>query len=76
MLAECFSIHFAIQSSRDAVVWPHGTISTSHLSNKRGGGGKIAKSQNVEVGVNVEGGILWKKRMHNSNKRGVEGGKI
>ena len=48
----------------------------SHLSNKRGGGGKIAKSQNVEVGVNVEGGILWKKRMHNSNKRGVEGGKI
>ena len=23
---------------------------------------------------NVEGGILWKKLMHNSNKRGVEGG--
>ena len=30
---------------------------------------------NVEVGLNVEGGILWKKLMHNSNKRGVEGGK-
>ena len=30
---------------------------------------------NVEVGINVEGGILWKKLMHNSNKRGVEGGK-
>ena len=29
---------------------------------------------NVEVGINVEGGILWKKIMHNSNKRGVEGG--
>ena len=24
---------------------------------------------------NVEGRILWKKLMHNSNKRGVEGGK-
>ena len=50
----------------------------SHLSNNRGGwnkcGGsaKIAKSINVEVGINVEGG---KKLMHNSNKREVEGGK-
>ena len=34
-----------------------------------------AKSLNMEVGINVEGGILWKKQMHNSNKRGVEGGK-
>jgi hypothetical protein len=33
------------------------------------GGGKFAKS------LNVEGGILWKKLMHNSNKQGVEGGK-
>ena len=47
----------------------------SHLSNKRGGGAKIAKSINMEVGINVEGGILWKKLMHNSNKRGVDGGK-
>ena len=53
----------------------------SHLSNKRGGwnkrrgGAKFAKSLNVEVGINVEGGILWKKLMHNFNKRGVEGGK-
>ena len=31
---------------------------------------------NVEVGINVEGGIFWKKLVHNSNKRGVEGGKI
>ena len=30
---------------------------------------------NVEVGINVEGGILWKKLMHNSNKQGVKGGK-
>jgi hypothetical protein len=34
------------------------------------GGAKLAKSLNVEVGINVEGGILWKKLMHNSNKRG------
>ena len=48
----------------------------SHLFNKRGGGAKVAKSLNVEVGINVEGGIFWKKLVHNSNKRGVEGGKI
>ena len=39
----------------------------SHLSNnrgvwnKRGGSAKVAKSINVEVGTNVEGGIFWKK---------------
>ena len=44
--------------------------------NKRGGGAKFAKSLNVEVGINVEGGIFWKKLVHKSNKRGVEGGKI
>ena len=44
--------------------------------NKRGGVAKFAKSLNVEVGINVEGGIFWKKLVHNSNKRGVEGGKI
>ena len=39
----------------------------AHLSNKsggwnkRGGGAKFAKSLKVEVGINVEGGILWKK---------------
>ena len=38
--------------------------------NKRGGGAKVAKS------INLEGGIFWKKLVHNSNKRGVEGGKI
>jgi hypothetical protein len=47
----------------------------SHLFNKRGGGAKVAKSLNVEVGINVEGGIFWKKLVHKSNKRGVEGGK-
>ena len=53
----------------------------SHLFNKRGdwnnrgGGAKVAKSLNVEVGINGEGGIFWKKLVHNSNKRGVEGGK-
>ena len=30
----------------------------SHLSNKRGGGAKNAKSLNVEVGINLEGGIF------------------
>ena len=44
--------------------------------NKRGGGANVAKSLNVKVGINVEGGIFWKKLVHNSNKRGVEGGKI
>ena len=53
----------------------------SHLSNNSGGwnkhgeGAKVAKSINVEVGINVEGGIFWKKLVHNCNKRGVEGGK-
>ena len=47
----------------------------SHLFNNRGGGAKVAKSINVEVGINVEGGIFWKKLVHNCNKRGVEGGK-
>ena len=44
--------------------------------NKREGGAKVAKLLNVEVGINVEGGSFWKKLVHNSNKRGVEGGKI
>ena len=53
-----------------------------HLFNKRGGwnkregGAKVAKSLNVQVGINVEGGIFWKKLVHKPNKRGVEGGKI
>ena len=57
-------------------------IHYSHLSykregwNKRGGGAKVVKSLNVEVGINIEGVIFWKKLVHNSNKRGVEGGKI
>ena len=29
----------------------------------------------MEVVINVEGGIFWKKLVHKSNKRGVEGGK-
>ena len=29
----------------------------------------------VEVGINVEGEIFWKKLGHKCNKRGVEGGK-
>ena len=43
----------------------------SSLWNKRGGSVKVAKSINVEVGINVEGGIFWKKIVHKSNKRGV-----
>ena len=30
----------------------------------------------MQVGINVEGGIFWKKLVHKSNKSGVEGGKI
>jgi hypothetical protein len=29
----------------------------------------------VELGINVEGGIFWKIIVHNSNKRGKDGGK-
>ena len=29
----------------------------------------------MEIGINLEGGILWKRLMHKSNKRIVEGGK-
>ena len=53
----------------------------SHLSNsqggwnKREGGAKVAKSINLEVGINVEGGILRKKLVYKCNKHGVEGGK-
>ena len=59
-----------------------GTATYSHLSNKRGGwnkrggGAKVAKPLNVQVGINMEGGIFWKKPVHKSNQRGVEGGKI
>ena len=28
-----------------------------------------------EVSINVEGGIFWKKLVHNCNKQGVEGEK-
>ena len=46
----------------------------SHLSNSRGGwnkrgvGAKVAKSINVEVGINLEGRIVWKKLVNNCNK--------
>ena len=59
----------------------HCFVDYSHLSNnrggwnKRGGGAKFAKSVNVEVGTNMEGGIFWKKLVYKCNKRGVEGGK-
>ena len=43
--------------------------------NKRGRGAKVAKSINVEVGINVEGGIFWKKLVYKCNKQGVEGRK-
>ena len=33
-------------------------VSYSHLFNKRGGVAKNAKSLNVEVGINVEGGKI------------------
>ena len=44
--------------------------------NKRGGGAKVPELINTEVGINVEGGIFWKKKLvYNCNKREVEGGK-
>ena len=46
----------------------------SHLSNNRGGGGRVAKSINLEVGINVEGEIFWKKTtyiVHRCNERRV-----
>ena len=60
----------------------HMYLTYSHLFNKRGGwnkrggGAKVAKSLNLQVGINVEGGIFWKKLVQNSNKQGVESGKI
>ena len=59
------------------MICPYSHLSNSRsVWNKHGGGAKDAKSINVEVGINVEGGIFWKKLVHISNKRGVEGGKI
>ena len=57
------------------------SVAYSHLSNsrggwnKRGGGVKVVKSLNMDVGINVEGGIFWKKLVYKCNKCGVEGGK-
>ena len=53
-------------------------LSTLFLSNsqggftKPGGGAKDPELINEEVGINVEGGIFWKKLLQNCNKRGVE----
>ena len=63
---------FGLTYDSYVVKWPWEKY--SHLSNKRGGwnkrggGAKIVKSLNVQVGMNVEGGIFWKKLVHNSNK--------
>ena len=37
----------------------------SHLSNKRGGWNKRGGGAKFAKSLNVEGGILWKKLMHN-----------
>ena len=44
--------------------------------NKRGVGAKVAKSLKVELGINMEGGIFWKKLVHKSNKQEVEVGRL
>jgi hypothetical protein len=49
-------------------------IAYSYLSNKRGGWNKRGGGAKVANSLNVEGGIFWKKLVHNSNKPGVEGG--
>ena len=39
-------------------------------------GAKVPELKSKEVGINIEGGIFWKKtQVHNCNKQGVEGGK-
>ena len=48
----------------------------SHLFNKRGAWNKSGGAAKVAKSLNVEGGHFWKKLVHKSNKRGVEGGKI
>ena len=48
----------------------------SHFENMRAGFlSTLISLIAVEVGINVEGGIFWKKLVHKCNKRGVEGGK-
>ena len=80
LLSLCVPIKIAIFSKNCMLVITLAFTFNSHifryLFNKRGGGAKVAKSLNVEIGINVEGGIFWKKLVHNSNKQGVEGGKI
>ena len=46
-------------------------VQYSHLFNKRGGWNKRGGGSKVAKSLNVEGGIFWKKLVHNSNKRGV-----
>ena len=38
--------------------------------NKHGGGAKVAKSINMEAGINMEGRIFWEKLGHMCNKQG------
>ena len=55
-----------VKTSVLAVLPPVAALSYSYLFNKRGGwnkregGAKVAKSPNLEAGINVEGGIFWK----------------
>ena len=48
------------KSRKDFLTYPH-LFNKRGGWNKRGGGAKFAKSLNVQVGINVEGGIFWKK---------------
>ena len=50
-------------------------VDYSHLFNKRGGWNKRGGGAKFANSLNVEGGTLCKKLMHNSNKQGGEGGK-
>ena len=66
-------VSFEVREPRGIV--SQGLVVYSHISNKRGGWNKCGGGAKFAKALNVEGGILWKKLMHNSNKRGVEGGK-
>ena len=64
----CLKVRIIQKVSEDTCP-KNGTWKNSNLFNKcggwnklaSGGGAKVVKSLNVEVGINVEGGIFWKK---------------
>ena len=48
----------AVRTKGKGAINPQDLAKYSHLFNKRGGGAKVAKSLNVELGINEKGGIF------------------